>query len=116
MLAPSGNIKIYLCSGYTDMRKGMYGLSLLAGSLIKGEACSGAMFVFRGKSADKIKILWWDGQGHCLYYKCLDSGKFIWPKQEESGTLGITRGQLSMLLEGIDWRMPKWSQPPLYLG
>jgi len=74
------------------------------------------MFVFRGKNAHKIKILWWDGQGYCLFYKCLDSGKFTWPKSDESGSLGITRAQLSMLVEGVDWRNPTWSNPPLYAG
>ena len=116
MLSPGSDIKIYLCTGHTDMRKGINGLALLTDSILSGQTHSGAMFVFRGKSSDKIKVLWWDGQGYCLYYKCLDSGKFIWPKSEESGTVGITRGQLSMLLEGIDWRTPKWSQPPLYIG
>lgn len=116
MLSPGANIRIYLCAGHTDMRKGIHGLALLTDSIIRGQTNSGAMFVFRGKSSDKIKVLWWDGQGYCLYYKCLDSGKFIWPKSEESGTVGITRGQLAMLLEGIDWRTPKWSQAPLYVG
>jgi transposase len=76
MLTPGSDTKIYLCIGHTDMRKGANGLSLLAESILANQFCSGAMFVFRGKSADKIKILWWDGQGFCLFYKCLDSGKF----------------------------------------
>lgn len=50
------NTKIYLCCGSTDMRKGVQGLSLIASSFLKDQTCSGAMFVFRGKSADKIKI------------------------------------------------------------
>ena len=51
-----------------------------------------------------------------MFYKCLDSGKFTWPKSEDQVTVGITKAQLSMLLEGIDWRTPKWSQPPKYSG
>ena len=51
MLIPSSNSKIYLCTGYTDMRKGMNGLSILAESLVATQFSSGAMFVFRGKSA-----------------------------------------------------------------
>ena len=103
MLNPSSNSKIYLCTGLTDMRKGVNGLSILEQSVISDNLTSGALIAFRGKRADKIKILWWDGQGFCLFYKCLDSGKFIWPKSEDSDTLGITRAQLSMLMEGIDW-------------
>lgn len=116
MLSPEASTKIYLCTGYTDMRKGVNGLSLLAESILSTKFCSGAMFVFRGKSADKIKILWWDGQGFCLFYKCLDSGKLIWLKSDDKGSIGITRAQLSMLIEGIDWRNPRWSKAPQYAG
>ena len=116
MLNIDSNVKIYLCTGATDMRKGINGLSILAQKILSVGFCSGAMFVFRGKRSDRLKILWWDGQGFCLFYKCLDSGKFIWPKSGDSGSLGITRGQLSMLMEGIDWRNPQWSAPPIYSG
>jgi transposase len=116
MLNLGTDIKIYLCSGYTDMRKGINGLTVLAGSLLSNQFSSGAMFVFRGRSGDRIKILWFDGQGFCLFYKCLERGRFIWPKSEDTGTVGITRAQLAMLLEGIDWRTPKWSQAPVYAG
>ncbi|MDA9163484.1 IS66 family insertion sequence element accessory protein TnpB [Rickettsiaceae bacterium] len=116
MLNIGSDTKIYLCSGSTDMRKGINGLSILAQSILSEGACSGAMFVFRGKRSDRLKLLWWDGQGFCLFYKCLDSGKFIWPKSDDKESIGVTRGQLSMLMEGIDWRNPKWSSPPIYTG
>ena len=116
MLNTPRDIKIYLCTGCTDMRKGINGLSVLAQRLLSEAFASGGMFIFRGKQADKVKLLWCDGQGFCLFYKCLDRGKFTWPKSKDQGTLGITRAQLSMLLEGIDWRSPKWSQPPKYSG
>lgn len=115
MFDMSSNTKIYLCSGSTDMRKGIYGLSLIASSFLGSKTCSGAIFVFRGRRADKIKILWYDGQGFCLFYKCFDRGKFTWPSAKESKA-SITRAQLSMLIEGIDWRKPKWSDPPEYVG
>ena len=113
MLAPDLDTKIYLCTGLTDMRKGIGGLSLLAPSNQLG---TGALFVFRGRSADKLKILWWDGQGFCLFYKRFEKGRFIWPTAKEGASIGITRAQLAMLLEGIDWRMPKWTQAPQYAG
>ncbi len=94
------------------MRKGIHGLSVLAEGSLLQQAASGSLFVFRGKASDKIKILWWDGQGFCLYYKCLERGKFIWPNAGSKAAIGITGGQLSMLLEGIDWRNPSWSSPP----
>lgn len=116
MLTSGSDIKIYLCTGYTDMRKSINGLSLLADEVLPSGFASGAMFVFRGKTADKVKILWWDGQGFCLFYKRLDSGKFTWLNSDNKGSIGITRAQLSMLLEGIDWRTPRWSKAPQYAG
>jgi transposase len=116
MLNIAPNVKIYICTAHTDMRKGVGSLSLLAESIISEKSSSGSMFIFRGKSADKIKILWWDGQGFCLFYKCLDTGKFPWLKTEDQTSVAITRAQLSMLIEGIDWRNPQWRDPPLRAG
>jgi len=116
MLNLNGNIKIYLATGHTDMRKGVHSLSHLAESVLSEDFCTGALFVFRGKRSDRLKILWYDGQGFCMYYKLLDQGKFTWPKSEECKSVSITSAQLSMLLEGIDWRTPVWSTPPEYIG
>ena len=113
----SSGTKIYLLTNHTDMRKGVHSLALLADTLLREiQICSGSMFVFRGKSATKIKILWWDGQGFCMFYKTLDAGKFTWLKSDEVVSIGITKAQLSMLLEGVDWRNPVWSKPPERLG
>jgi transposase len=56
-------------------------------------------------------MLWWDGDGLCLFAKRLERGRFVWPKVE-NGTVGLTRAQLSMLLEGIDWRRPLRTHTP----
>lgn len=72
---------------------------------------SGALFVFRGKRGDLVKALVWDGQGLVLYAKRLEKGRFVWP-QTKSGTITLTNAQLSMLLEGIDRRMPAWTARP----
>ena len=123
MLNPNSDTKIYLSCAVTDMRKGINGLSILASQTIsqnnnnKNTMKAGAMFVFKGKRSDRIKILWWDGQGFCLFYKCLDRGKFTWPKSTNDGhNIRVTKAQLSMLIEGIDWRNPTWSNPPEYLA
>ena len=63
MLNIGSDTRIYLYNGSTDMRKGINGLSLLAESILSDQFCNGAMFVFRGRRADRIKVLWWDGQG-----------------------------------------------------
>jgi len=114
MINIDNKIKIYLYTGNTDMRKGMHGLAMLVEENVATKYDKEGLFVFRGKKGDRLKILWWDGQGFCLYYKVMDKGKFAWLKTKEVGVTGITKGQLSMLLEGIDWRTPVWSNKPKY--
>jgi transposase len=116
MLNLGSDVKIYLSCELTDMRKGINGLSIIASNLIASNISTGAMFVFRGKRSDKLKILWWDGQGFCLFYKVLNRGKFTWPSTSVDGNIRVTKAQLSMLIEGIDWRNPTWSEPPKYMA
>ncbi|WP_083258120.1 IS66 family insertion sequence element accessory protein TnpB [Rhizobium sp. YK2] len=71
MIGPSGNVRVYLACGVTDMRRGIDGLSALVETVVKEAPGSGAIFGFRGKRADRIKLLWWDGQGFCLFYNDL---------------------------------------------
>jgi transposase len=66
-----------------------------------------------GRRGDLLKLLWWDGDGLCLFAKRLERGRFIWPRAEQ-GVAVLTPAQLSMLLEGIDWRRPvRTAQPEL---
>ncbi|NQY85900.1 MAG: IS66 family insertion sequence element accessory protein TnpB, partial [Alcanivorax sp.] len=76
---------------------------------------SSHLFVFRGRRGDLIKIIWWDGQGACLFAKRLEKGRFVWPSPAD-GKVGVTAAQLAMLLEGIDWRMPARTWRPLTVG
>jgi transposase len=96
---------IWIAAGVTDLRRGFTGLSAVAQTVLQKEPFSGHVFVFRGRRGDLVKLLWWDGDGLCLFAKRLERGRFVWP-QAESGTVSLTRAQLSMLLEGIDWRQP----------
>ena len=97
-------------AGVTDMRKGFDGLAALVQTALADDPFSGHLFVFRGRRGDRIKVLWWDGDGMCLFAKRLERGKFIWPRAE-NGKVSLTPAQLSMLLEGIDWRIPKRTAP-----
>ena len=63
----------------------------------------GAIYVFRAKRADRIKLVFWDGTGVCLFSKLLEDGQFRWPKIED-GVMRLSAAQLSALLEGLDWR------------
>jgi transposase len=86
-----------------DFRKGSEGLAALVRDEMKANPFSGAVYVFRAKRADRIKLLFWDGTGVCLFVKRLEDGKFRWPKIED-GVIRLTAAQLSALLEGLDWR------------
>ena len=93
------------------MRRGFPGLSAQVQTVLNQQPYSGHVFVFRGRRGDTIKILWFDGDGLCLFAKRLERGHFIWP-QSTGGTVSLTRAQLSMLLEGIDWRRPERTFTP----
>jgi len=101
---PAG-MQVWLAAGATDMRKGFDGLSALVQTQLAEDAYSGQLFVFRGRAGDRVKILWWSGDGLCLFAKRLERGRFVWP-QATHGTVALSGAQLSMLLEGIDWRRP----------
>ena len=106
MIHPASGHRIWLVAGVTDMRKGSDGLATVVKTQIDADPLSGHMFIFRGRRGDRIKALWWDGDGLCLYAKRLERGRFIWP-QAQDGKVHLTAAQLSMLLEGIDWRRPE---------
>jgi transposase len=103
--------QIWIAAGVTDLRRGFDGLSALVQTKLEQSPFSGHVFVFRGRRGDLIKVLWWDGDALCLFAKRLERGRFVWP-QASDGTVALTRAQLSMLLEGIDWRRPLRTAEP----
>jgi transposase len=115
MITPSAGVRVWLACGHTDMRKGMDGLAVLVQQVLKDDPFSGALFIFRGRRGGLIKLLWFDGQGMCLFSKRLEHGHFVWPA---TGTdrVSLTPAQLSMLLEGIDWRVTVRPRRPELAG
>ena len=93
------------------MRKGFHSLAAQVQTALNHDPYSGALYIFRGRRGDLIKVLFWDRQGMCLYAKKLDRGRFIWP-QAKDGVVTLTMAQLSMLLESIDWRATAWTARP----
>jgi transposase len=85
-----------------DFRKGMDGLAAYVAQQLRADPFSGVVYVFRSKRADKVKLLFWDGTGVCLLIKRLEDAKFRWPAIED-GVMRLSPGQLSALLEGLDW-------------
>ena len=111
MLTLDADHRVWLVAGVTDMRKGFDGLAALVQTQLAEDPFSGQLFVFRGRRGDRVKLLWWDGDGLCLFAKRLERGRFVWPRAQ-SGTVSLSAAQLSMLLEGIDWRRPLRTQTP----
>jgi transposase len=103
MIELPANTRIWIVAGVTDMRRGFTGLSAMVQLTLQQNPFSGHVFVFRGRRGDLIKLLWYDDGGLCLFAKRLERGRFLWPRAE-SGTVTLTRAQLSMLLEGLEWR------------
>ena len=111
MMALPTHTQIWIVAGVTDLRRGFTGLSGMVQTKLEQDPFSGHVFVFRGRRGHLIKVLWWDGDGLCLFAKRLERGRFVWP-QATSGTISLSRAQLSMLLEGIDWRRPVRTAAP----
>ena len=107
---PAGT-RVYIACGVTDLRRGFDGLAAQVERVLQLDPYGGAIFIFRGRRGDMIKALHWDGQGLVLYAKRLEKGRFVWP-QATDGTLTLTTAQMSMLIEGIDWRRPAWTARP----
>ncbi|HEX7852485.1 MAG TPA: IS66 family insertion sequence element accessory protein TnpB [Sphingobium sp.] len=107
--------RIFLACGATDMRKGFDGLAVMTQQVLEQSPHSGALFAFHGKRGDLVKLLWYDGQGMCLFSKRMDRGRFVWPSTK-TGSVVMTAAQLSMLLEGIDWRRPERTFTPSLAG
>lgn len=110
MITPPAGTRIWIAAGVTDMRRGFDGLAALVQTQLEADPFSGHIFVFRGRRGDRVKLLWWDGDGLCLLAKRLEAGKFVWP-QASGGAVPLSPAQLSMLLEGIDWRRPLRTAP-----
>src|SRR6267142_6917666 len=88
-----------------------------AQGVLRQDPFSGHLFVFRGRKANLIKIVYWDGTGLCLFTKRLEHGVFLWPSNvEPGGTLMLTSAQLSMLIDGVDWRAPERQWRPAVAG
>lgn len=103
--------RVWLAAGVTDLRKGFDGLAALVKATLAEDPYSGHLFAFRGRRGDRLKVLWYDGDGLCLFVKRLERGKFVWPRVT-SGVVSLSPAQLAMLIEGIDWKRVERTQRP----
>src|SRR5437879_5052612 len=111
---PAG-VRVWLATGYSDMRKGFPSLALQVQEILHRDPLSGHLFCFRGRRGNLLKVIWHDGQGACLFAKRLERGCFLWPSVAD-GVVTISPAQLGYLLSGIDWRHPQESWRPTSMG
>ena len=103
MITPAGSFRVFLATEPIDFRKGMDGLSGFVASHFDLDPFNGAIYVFRSRRADRLKMIVWDGTGLVLIMKRLNGKRFVWPKQQP-GPITMTKTQFDALFEGIDWR------------
>jgi transposase len=109
------SVRIYFATEPTDMRKGIDGLRAIVEASLGRNPYGGHLFVFVGKSKDKVKILFWDRSGFVLYLKRLERGRFQLPVVDPRRKhVEMESAQLAMLLDGIDLnarRLARWTPP-----
>lgn len=103
----AGNVQVWVATAPVDMRKSFDGLAEVVRASLGHDPLCGSMFVFRNKSAERVKILWWDRNGLVLFYKRLERGTFQFPAGGDKpglsgveGSLAIDSAQLMRLLQG----------------
>lgn len=101
MLSLPPAVRIYVCTQPADMRRSFDGLAAMTREVIRENPLSGHLFVFRNRRGDRVKILYWDRSGYCLWYKRLERGVFHFPEAEDGG-IEIAMADLLLLLEGLD--------------
>lgn len=117
MFGQGGAAKIFVATRPVDFRKGIDGLALAVQEMFGLDPFCGAVFVFRSKRADRIKLLIWDQTGMVLVHKRLEDGKFVWPQMRD-GVMRLSGAQLAARFEGLDWRLvrPECARRPLAAG
>ncbi len=106
MLMVPPSVRVFLATAPCDMRRSFDGLAALVQEQLGENPFAGGLFLFRNRRGDRIKALYWDGQGYCLFYKRMERGTFVFPKPQ-AGKVLISAQQLTLLLDGVDWqRLP----------
>ena len=102
----TGADRVYIACGYTDLRRGIDGLAALVQQQFSLDPFTNTLFLFCGRRRDRIKGLYWEGNGFVLLYKRLESGSFQWP-WKESEAKSLTPQQYRWLMEGLKTEQPR---------
>ena len=110
----SGADRVYVACGYTDLRRGIDGLATIVQQQFELDPFTNTLFLFCGRRRDRIKALYWEGDGFLLLYKRLERGSFQWPRSETEAR-ALTSQQYRWLMEGLSIDQPKAHKPVLDL-
>ena len=103
MMRPSNELPaVYLCRDIVDFRKGINGLAVLVEQVLEHDPFSEHLFVFCNRTRNKVKILYWERSGFCLWQKSLEKARFKWPRKSQTGVITLSGQQLNWLLDGYD--------------
>lgn len=103
----AAEIPVYLHRAPVDFRKQINGLSLIVEGAMQLDPFSEALFVFRNRRGDQVKLLYWERNGFCLWQKRLERDRFVWPRDSSHGVITLSGFELNALLDGFDvWRHP----------
>jgi len=103
MIAVPAGVRVMVATKPVDFRRGADGLVALVRETLGQDPFAGTIFVFRSKRADRVKIVWWDGGGICLFAKTLEKEQFCWPRIAPA-TVRLNYAQLLALVDGMDWK------------
>ena len=106
----TGADRVYVACGYTDLRRGIDGLASLVQQKFDLDPFTNLLFLFCGRRRERIKVLYWEGNGFVLLYKRLEPGSFQWPRKE-SEARSLTAQQYRWLMEGLSIDQPKAHEP-----
>ena len=95
-------VPVYLHRQPVDFRKSINGLVKVVEQAMELSPMDDALFVFGARGRDKIKVLYWDRTGFCLWYKRLEKDHFVWPRAAQDTVLRLNVEQLDWLLRGLD--------------
>ena len=112
MLIPN-DIKIHLYCGVTDMRKSINTLAIMVSEVLKMEPTSGHLFLFRSRRGNKLKALYYEEHSFTLWYRRLDKGKFIFPRNIQ-GPLELTPEHFNWLLASNKFVNYQGDDPPIH--
>ena len=118
MLSPMRGTRIYVCAQPCDMRLGFNGLATLASNLMNADPYSGALFLFTNRKRNRLKILYFDGQGLWVLARRLEKGTFNWPENihDQQPRIELSHQNFHMLMGGVDIKNTterNWHSHPL---